>query len=443
VTVTPIAGVPYWYSETARAFTAPGRPSFLLAQPTVGLVHPGVVYSQAQIDFVSAKVKAGTTPWAGQMTNLKGRTAGYGFNDGKAFSDLTWTPQPVANVGRGSSGTPDQGGWDFLMDCTAAAVHAMCWAYTGDRARASKAASILNAWGAVMQSILFDTTTWSDGKLLAGWTGSIIGRAVELLRYTGYNPTGAETVPNWTNIDRMLRNAILPMATVWHSGSGGNWIASFTDATIQLGVALDDQATFQLGVDRWRRVVPSLFWLNSDATKNPYPNLAGLPFVPPWTMWDNSTTTAATIRSIWGNPTSWPDGLEFENFRDMHHSAMSFAAVANGAETAYHQGVNLYGEEQTRIVAACELFTRWVYEWAIGGAARPVGWPFTHDVVGYTTSTQRATWEILYNHYAGRLGVSMPMTLRLLTSYTRPNNFDVDLHNIADQLTHQGTYAVS
>jgi hypothetical protein len=37
----------------------------------------------------------------------------------------------------------------------------------------------------------------------------------------------------------------------------------------------------------------------------------------------------------------------------------------------------------------------------------------------------------------------MPMTLRLLTSYTRPNNFDVDLHNIADQLTHQGTYAVS
>ena len=245
-----------------------------------------------------------------------------------------------------------------------------------------------------------------------------------------------EVTPNWTAIDRMLR-VILARATEWHNGSGGNWIASFVDATVQLGVALDDKAVFQLGVDRWRRVVPSLFWMPTDV--NPYPNLKGLPIVPPWTMWDNSSTTAATVKSIWGNPTSWPAGLEFETFRDMHHLSMAFSAVANAAETAWHQGVDLFGEEQERLVAACELATRFIYEWQVQGKLRPTGWPFNKDVVGYATSTQRATWEILFNHFNNRKGIAMPNTLRLLNEYTRNNTFDVDLHCVADQLTHQDT----
>lgn len=321
-----------------------------------------------------------------------------------------------------------------MADSTAALVDAMCWAFTGDRARASKAVEILNAWGATITKILFDTTTWSDGKLLAGWVGSIAGRAVELMKRTGYTPRTGETVPNWTAVDRMLREVILPRATEWHNGSGGNWIASFVDATVQLGVALDDRAVFELGVDRWRRVVPSLFWMPTDV--NPYPNLKGLPIVPPWTMWDNANTTAATVKSIWGNPSSWPAGLEFEMFRDLHHMAMAFSAVANAAETAWHQGVDLYGEQQARLVAACELATRWVYEKWVKGVT-PAGWPFSSGPNGYETSTQRATWEIFYNHFARRRGIAMPNTLRLLTEYTRPNTFDIDLHCVADQLTHQ------
>ena len=404
-------------------------------------IHPGVVYSKPQLNFVAGKISAGSAPWTTELATMKGRKAGSGANNGKAYCDLTWTANPRSEVGRGSSGSPDQGGSDLMMDMTAALVDALLWAYTGDRARASKCAEILNAWGAVFTKILFDTTTWSDGKLLSGWVGSLAGRAVELLRYTGYVPRSGEVAPNWTNIDRILRDVILPLSTVWHTGSGGNWIASFVDSTMQIGVALSDKATFDLACLRWRRVVPSLFYLKSDV--NPYPNLQGLPIVPPWTQWDKPTTTAASIKSAWGNPTSWPNGLEFEQFRDFHHTSMSFAAVANAAETAWHQGVKLWDEEQTRIVTAVELATGFIYDCWVNGNNPPAGWPFAGTATGYATATQRATWEIVFNHYNGRKKIPMPNCQKVLEQYTRPSTWNIDLHNVCDQLTHQGTFAVS
>lgn len=405
-----------------------------------GLRHPGTI-SLKQLDFTKAKVKAGTNPWAAQLANLKTRKPAGGSNSAKTLSDLSWVPKPIAQVGRGSSGSPDQGGSDMMADMTAAYVMALIGYYQDDRARSSKSAGILNAWASTFDYIMFDLTTWSDGKLLAGWVGSLMGRTVELLKHT-YIPRSGEVVPNWTNIDKMMRS-VYSRASEWHNGSGGNWLAAFVDGSMQLSVALDDRAAFDFACMRWRRVVPSLFWLNTDKTKNPYPKLAGYPFVPPWTMWDNSNTTATTIQSIWGNPTSWPDGLEFEMFRDMHHTAMAFSGISNAAETAYNAGgVNLYAEEAPRLVAACELACRFIYEWQIESKPRPTGWPFNKDIVGYATSTQRTCWETLLMALNGRLGMAMPMTERLLNTYTRNNTYDVDLMNVGDQLTFQGTHIV-
>lgn len=419
--------------------TASGETAYLDYQDSTNLVHPGAVYSASQISLRASQLTAKIEPYNTELGVLKGRKSIGGANETKAFCDLTWVPTPWVEVGRGSSGSPDQGASDLMMDMTAALVNAMLWAYTDDRARASKAAQILNAWGSKFTKILFDTTTWSDGKLLAGWSGSIAGRAVELLKSTGYSARSGEVVPNWTQIDRILRDVILPRATEWHNGSGGNWIASFVDATMQIGVALDDKATFDLACTRWRRVVPSLFYLTTDKQPASRPQLNGLPVVPPWTMWDVDTTTAATVKSIWGNPTSWISGLEFELFRDFHHTAMSFAAVSNAAETAWHQGVKLWDEEQTRIVTSAELVSKFIYDWwKLGATGTPTGWPYTKAPTGYATSTQRVTWTILYNHYNGRKGVSMPNLKRLLEEYVWPTtSLTVDLHSVAEELTHR------
>lgn len=407
-----------------------------------GLTHPGTI-SLKQLNFTKTRVKAGTNPWAAQLANLKIRKPAGGSNSTKTLADLSWVPKPIAKVGRGSSGSPDQGGSDMLADNTAAYVMALIGYYQDNRAYSSKAVEILNAWASTFDSILFDLTTWSDGKLLAGWVGSLMGRAVELLKST-YIPRTGEVVPNWTNIDKMMRS-VYNRASEWHNGSGGNWLGAFVDGSMQLSVALNDRAAFDFACMRWRRVVPSLIWMRSDKNVNPYPKLAGYPFAPPWTMWDNSNTTAATIKSIWGSPngepSSWPDGLEFEMFRDMHHTAMAFSCIFNAAETAYNQGVNLYAEEAPRLVVGCELACRFVYEWQIESKPRPTGWPFNKDVVGYATSTQRTCWETPFNALAGRLGYPMPWTEKLLNSYTRNNTYDVDLMNVGDQLTFQGTYA--
>lgn len=397
-------------------------------------VHPAF-YTDARLDLVASKITAGAAPWKTKFDNLKTRKAEKGANIGKYYCDLTWKAAPIAEVGRGSSGSPNQGADDFMLDLTSALICTLIFRLTGDRRYGSKAAETLNAWGGKITKILFDTTTWSDGKLLAGWTGSIAGRAVDLLR-TIYVPRSGEVVPDWKNIDRMLREVILPRATEWHTGSGGNWIASFVDATMQIGVALDDKDVFDLACARWRRVVPSLFYMSSDV--NPYSQLQGLPIVPPWTQWDKSTVTAASIKSAWGNPTSWPNGLEFETFRDMHHTAMSFCAVANAGITAYNQGVMLLEEERTRIITATELITKFLYEWAqTNFTANPSGWPFTTPIKGYKTSFQSSTWVNLREYYTklSKTKASMPNTDRWINSYVTPSSWTVDLHSVAEQLT--------
>lgn len=417
--------------------TVSGETKTLDYPDDTNLVHPGAVYSSAQLSLRSSQLTQKIEPYNTEFGVFKGRKSIGGANNTKLFSDLTWVATPWAEVGRGSSGTPTQGSADLQMDMTAALVDALIWAYSGDRRYASKCAEILNAWGSKFTKILFDTTTWSDGKLLAGWTGSIGGRAVDLLKSTGYVARSGEVVPNWVQIDRILREVILPRATEWHNGSGGNWLASFVDATMQIGVALDDRSVFDMAVDRWRRTVPSLFWLTTDI--NPYPKLQGVPIVPPMTMWDNSNTLPSTVRGIWGNPTSWPSGLEFELFRDFHHTAMTFAAISNAAETAWHQGVNLWGEEQKRITTSAELVSGFLYTWWKAGATgTPAGWPYSTPPSGYATSTNRVTWTILYNHYNGRKGVSMPNVKRLLEEYVWPTtSLTIDLHSVAEELTHR------
>lgn len=420
--------------------TASEETAYLDYVDSTDLVHPGAVYSASQISLRSSQLSQGLEPYKSELANLKLRKppAGINFTANRVYCDLAWVPSPMAEVGRGSSGSPNQGATDYMADMTASLVDAILFVWTGDRPRGSKAVDILNLWANKFTKILFDTTTWSDGKLLAGWSGSIMGRAVEILK-SYYIPRSGEVVPNWTKIDSMMRNVVLPRATEWHNGSGGNWIASFVDATMQLGIALDDRSVFDLACARWRRVVPSLFYLPTDKQPATRPQLNGLPVVPPWTMWDVDTTTAATVRSIWGNPTSWLAGLEFELDRDFHHTAMSFAAVANAAESAWHQGVKLYDEEQARIIAACELVTRFIYDWWKAGATgTPAGWPYSTPPDGYATSTQRVTWTILYNHYNGRKGVSMPNTKRLLDEYVWPTtSLVIDLHSVAEELTHR------
>lgn len=116
---------------------------------------------------------------------------------------------------------------------------------------------------------------------------------------------------------------------------------------------------------------------------------------------------------------------------------MGLGALINGAETARLQGIDLYGEEQARIVAALELNSRYVHDAVTGGQNPPANW--------VCQSGEHHEWRleshlgIGYNHDATTLGVLMPHTRELLVDVVRPSAWRSSGHLDYEALTHAGT----
>ena len=85
------------------------------------------------------------------------------------MSSLEYQPRPLANVVRGASNSPNIGSSDFSNDSIAAYSHALQWWMTGEKAHASKAIEILNAWSRTLESI-----GGHDARLLIGMGLSLI-----------------------------------------------------------------------------------------------------------------------------------------------------------------------------------------------------------------------------------------------------------------------------
>ena len=102
-----------------------------------------------------------------------------------------------------------------------------------------------------------------------------------------------------------------------------------------------------------------------------------------------------------------------ETCRDFGHTAMGFNAAFHAAETARIQGVDLWGEQKTRLAAGLEFHAS--YEL---GAAVP-SWLCG----GHVTLGTGGYWEVGYNALHTRLGMDLPNTAKLLTS-RRPVSSD-------------------
>jgi len=397
-------------------------------------VHPGILLGTPQLSFVKAKLAAGAQPWSTGLANLKNAKADTGANKGVAYSSLSWTPRPVAYVGCGAYHNPDEGCFDEVNDAVAAYTQALLWYYTGNNANAQLAIKILNAWSAKLIDHKFDST-YSDGHLQAAWMGQVFPRSAEIIRYTYTAPAGQPTL-NVSQFSTMLKKAFLPHVINGWTGGGANWVLSMADATMNIGIFNDDRATFDNGVADWRAQVPAAIYMAGDT--NALPQLAGMPISPPGTIYERSTTSAATLKNYWHNPTRFISGLEGETLRDINHMAMGFGAMIDGAETARLQGVDLYGAEKNRIVTAMELNTGYIHAAVKGGQNPPPNWVGTAPI-NTTNGSWKITWEIGYNHFANRLGVAMPNTAKLLTDLVRPSGWRTTLFMDYETLTSYGT----
>jgi hypothetical protein len=128
------------------------------------------------------------------------------------------------------------------------------------------------------------------------------------------------------------------------------------------------------------------------------------------------------VTSYWYNPSKFVAGLEGETLRDISHMMLGMGSISSAAETARIQGVDLWGENQDRIITAYELNAGWVNDYldevaSLGGATppatwKPNGWLGSTFTVG--GSAYRAGWEVAYNEFVKRKGIPMPNTSRLV-----------------------------
>ncbi|MBD0748139.1 alginate lyase family protein [Streptomyces sp. CBMA152] len=353
--------------------------------------HPGVVVGRSQLDTVRTRVRAGQEPW--RTAYEKMRTSKYG--------SLDYTAHPADVV----PCPPNAGPPSCLAereDAIAAYTQALLWTVNGNEAHVRKAVEIMDGWSKVMKG-----HTEGNAGLQTAWAGSSWARAADIV-HAGY--------PKWPGADVqrfkwMVRKAYLPAVTAKVPDYNGNWELAMTDAAIGIAVFLEDRELFAESLARYRARVPAYFYLSSDGK---------LPKAPP----GGTMNTPDKLAAYWFGQRTYADGLGQETCRNLMHIGYSLAASAHIAETAWQQGVDLYGPMAQRLRAALEFHARY----QLGEAAPP--WLCG----GKVERTMGPDVEVALNHLRNRMKLKLPETEKL-AERQRPAGTD-DLFVAWETLTH-------
>ncbi|MER7841783.1 alginate lyase family protein [Streptomyces sp. NPDC096040] len=352
-------------------FTAPAAHS----APST-FVHPGVTVSKAQLDFARTEVLAGAQPWK----------AAYDQMMASKYADLNRTPKPWATVECGSYSNPNYGCTDEREDAIAAYTDALAWYITKDARYAQKAIQIMDAWSATITS-----HTNSNAPLQTGWAGSSWPKAAEIIRYT-YTGTWA----NEARFATMLRDVYLP-TVIKGSNSNGNWELTMMEAAVGISVFLEDKASYDTAMAKFRTRTAAYVYLASDGSV-------------PKTVPSQNLDTTAKIVSYWQGQSTFVTGLTQETCRDLTHTGYGISSISHVAETSRIQGQDLYGTDVgERLRQALGFQSKYqlgtaVPSWLCGGSLTLGLGPVT---------------EVGYNALHNRLGIAMTNT-QTLTQNNRP-----------------------
>ena len=356
--------------------------------------HPGVLVNKGQLELIRDQVKAGAEPWKSAYDRAMSESG-----------SLARPASPRETVECGAYSNPNLGCSEEIHDASAAYVLAIAWNVTGDEAYARKSIEVMNAWARTLKS-----HTNHNADLQTGWSGAIWPVAGEIIRHTYPGWAPAEVAA----FSAMLKNVYLPVV-IKGSGGNGNWELVMIEAAVQIAVFLDDRATFDRAVGMWRKRVPAYFYVESDGAHPPPPPTG-----------DRGTTPEA-IRNFWYNVGMYVDGVAQETCRDFGHTEYGLASTIAVAETAFQQGLDLYKEHSKRLRAAMELHADYT-----------LGKPAPSWLCGGKINTRlMPTWEIGYNHFHDRMGVELPLSLKLIETRIRALD-GANKHMVWETLTHAG-----
>lgn len=314
-------------------------------------VHPGILHSREDLERMKNAVAKHEEPiYSGYMMFLQ-----------NPVSQYTYKMQgPMEMVGR----NPTMGQGTYDSDANAAHQNAVMWAITGDKRHADKAIEIVNAWSKTLKSI-----TGRDAVLMAGLGPFKMVNAAEILRYTN---TGW-SVSDIQQTEKHFKEVIYPVLKDFAPFANGNWDAAATKTVMAIGVFCNDRNIFESGLRYY---------------------VAGH---------GNGRLTHYIINE---------EGQIQESGRDQGHTQLGIGMLAECAEIAWKQGLDLYSYHNNRLLKGFE----YVAKFNLGNEV-----PFTEilDHTGKYHHTKiaiqdrgplRAVYEQVYNHYVNRLGMQAPFT---------------------------------
>ena len=338
-------------------------------------VHPGGLHNQADLDRMKTQVAAGAHPWIDGWNNLLADTG----------SLLSYGNHATANMGSSRQ--------NASRDAHVAYNAVIRWYVSGDTAYADKAVEICNAWSAVVNQV----PTGTDIPGLSGIPIAEFAQVAEILRI----------YPGWATADfDRFKNMML---TYWypvcqdflvnHAGAcdthfWANWDAANLSAILSIGVLCDDQAKFDEAV--------TYFQGGGVGNGNIYKAV----------------------------PMIHPNGLGQwqESGRDQEHAQLGVGLLGAMCEVAWHQGVDLYGTATNRLLAGADYVAR-------TNLSEPVPYTFYNNcdnvnqyylsINGIGRIDDRPVWEMIYNHYVVRQGLSAP-NVKAMAQATRPEHGSAD-----------------
>ncbi|KAI8474482.1 MAG: hypothetical protein J3K34DRAFT_518210 [Monoraphidium minutum] len=313
------------------------------------------------------------------------------------------------------------------LDAAMAYKYALGYAATGDERYAARAAEILRAWTTTNEAFGLPT---ANGPLEAAWGCAALSRAMELLRSTwpAFDPSDLDAFVSWAHAKLVPNMDYFVDTLSAYPRQGydkrkllyGNWHASHADCFVALGVLSGDRPRYDKGLDLYRTTVESYF--------------------------------------KWGRDGYAPGrllGEATETLRDIYHTLFGIGSLIQAAETVWGQDEDAYSESGYVLAAALELHARIINAHLDGDeAGLPPGFRFfesmppppkgcawrwavpTQAWASYNASSGAKCsdltdglsyalgikylptgFELGYNHFAGRLGMQLPETRRLLSRY--------------------------
>lgn len=324
--------------------------------------HPCLLHTNADFEYVKAKVEAQAEPWYSGWLKLKNNT----------YSYPNYTPNVPEAFANGNA------------DISVAYQHALIWKITGDEAFAKSSINILNQWAQKCKSIQ------DNGILVTAFQGYQFANVAEIMRtYSGWAKSDFEAYQKWMEklflpiCYKFLNERTDPIGMGWIS-----WEATANLTLFSIAILCDNEEMINYSLDYFYKGggPGSIQHMIVEMHEDPAGRLTGKKL-----------------------------GQSIEMGRDQGHAAIAVPILGAYCQSAYNIGIDLFAYDDNKVLALCEYYAKYNVK-----PNEPVIMPFTRyytskdggkwqeEVSSTGRGESRPGWELIYNHYAKIKKVETP-----------------------------------